>query len=181
MTSDLLTGTRIRLRSPEPGDIDLLYVWENDTSQWMVSNTLAPYSRFQIEQYVLGAQHDIFSEKQLRFMIEPVTPAGGQEPAGTVDLFEFDPVNSRAGVGILVCGQHRRKGYAREAMEILIRYSFSTLNLHQLFCNISPDNDASLHLFGDLGFVRCGIKLDWIREGKNWKEEWMFQLIRQDE
>jgi diamine N-acetyltransferase len=98
-------------------------------------------------------------------------------PVGTIDLFDFDPLHRRAGVGIMIREQYREKGYAMEAMAILIRYAFDTLQLHQLFCNIAPDNMVSLHLFETLGFLKCGTKKDWIHDGQEWQDELMFQLI----
>jgi len=161
----------------EPADVDVLYAWENDTSVWKVSNTIAPFSRFQLEEYVLNTQNDIFASRQLRLMI--VMPGAGEAgtPVGTIDLFEFDPIHARAGVGILVREPYRRKGYAVEALELFIRYAFGTLRLHQLYCNISPENDASVTLFEKFGFTRTGIKKDWIFDGQQWHEEWMYQLI----
>jgi len=181
MSEDLLNGPNIRLRALEPGDVDLLYQWENDTSVWKVTNTLAPYSRFQIEEYVLNAQNNIFAARQLRLMIMAKDGRGGETPAGAIDLFDFDPFHFRAGVGILILEQFRDKGIGLESMQVMIRYVFGTLNMHQLFCNISPDNEPSLRLFEKLGFARCGIKRGWINDMGTWKDEWMFQLVNDHE
>jgi diamine N-acetyltransferase len=181
MTNNSLTGKHVMLRALEPGDIDLLYSWENDTSIWNVSNTLTPFSRFQLEEFVLNTQSDIFASRQLRMMVDLVVSGEELTPVGTIDLFDFDPIHYRAGVGILIRGPYREKGYALEAMHIFIRYAFGTLRLHQLYCHIAPDNLSSLKLFEKLGFVRCGIKKDWIYDGKGWQEEWMFQMINRDE
>ena len=65
-----------------------------------------------------------------------------------IDLFDFDFKNSRAGVGILVKEPtDRLKGYGREALKLLVDYSFGHLNLHQLYCHISEENEASIKLF----------------------------------
>ena len=181
MTDNTLTDVHVKLRALEPGDVDLLYAWENDTSIWRISNTLAPFSRYQIEEFVLNAHNDIFTAKQVRLMVDLVESEEGQKSVGTIDLFDFDPFHLRAGVGILIREPYRQKGYAFEAMNVFIGYAFGALHLHQLYCNISPDNDSSLNLFEKLGFVKCGIKKDWNREGHQWQEEWMFQLINQDE
>jgi diamine N-acetyltransferase len=180
MSQNLLKDVNITLRALEPGDVDLLFAWENDTAIWNVSNTLTPFSRFQVEQYVLNEQNDIFATKQLRMMIDVIAPGEEPKPVGTIDLFDFDPIHHRAGVGILVREPYRAKGYAFEAMNIFIRYAFGTLRLHQLYCNISPENVSSMKLFEKLGFVICGVKKDWIRDGRLWKEERMFQLINHD-
>jgi diamine N-acetyltransferase len=87
----------------------------------------------------------------------------------------------RAGIGILVREEFRKMGYAKEALEILIRYSFSLLQLHQLYCNISAGNEPSCSLFEHLGFIRCGVKREWINEGETWQDEFMYQLINKHE
>ncbi|MCX6267300.1 MAG: GNAT family N-acetyltransferase [Bacteroidetes bacterium] len=180
MKNNTLTGIHVKLRALEPDDAELLFSWENDTSIWDVSNTIAPFSRFQIEEYVLNSRQDIFTARQLRLMVDVIDPAESREPAGTIDLFDFDPLHHRAGVGILIREPYRKKGYAMDAMQIFIQYAFTTLQLHQLYCNISPDNVSSLKLFEKLGFVRCGIKKEWIRGGQKWHDEWMYQLIHHD-
>jgi len=177
MVNNKLTGVNVKLRALEPGDIGVLYEWENDTTVWDAGNTLTPFSRFQIESYILNEQNDLFASRQLRLMVELVQNNADGKPAGTIDLFDFDPVNFRGGVGLLIREPFRGKGYGTEAMEIFIRYAFGTLRLHQLYCNISPDNKSSLTLFRKLGFVQCGIKKGWNRDGDGWKDEWMFQLI----
>ena len=174
---DILNGPNIRLRALEPADVDLLFEWENDTTIWGVSNTLVPFSKYQIEEYVLNARNDIFSAKQLRLMV--VTHGSGQDeiPVGTIDLFDFDPFHFRAGVGILISEPFREKGFAHEALQLLIHYAFTVIRLHQIYCNIAPDNIQSLRLFTGLGFIKCGIKQDWVNNAGQWQEEWMFQLI----
>lgn len=175
-----MAGPTIRLRALEPGDVALLYEWENDTSVWKVSNTLAPFSKFQLEEYVLNSQNDIFSSKQLRLMVVLPGSGEGETAVGSIDLFDFDPFHLRAGVGILIREPFRKKGFAEEALHLLLNYAFNTLLLHQIYCHITPDNLPSLHLFQKAGFIKCGTKVDWIRDGGEWKEEWMFQLIRHD-
>lgn len=173
----LLTGRRVWLRAPEPSDIDLLYRWENDPAAWTVSHTVTPYSRLAIEEFVMNTQYDLFTARQLRLMIAPKRSRQGMSAIGAIDLFDFDPVNRRAGTGILIDPAYRSKGYALEAMEIFIRYAFLKLPVHQLHCGILPGNEASLRLFRKLGFTRCGIRRDWIRHEHGWLDEWVFQLI----
>jgi diamine N-acetyltransferase len=161
----------------EPGDVDFIYDMENDPDVWHVGNTVVPFSRFQIEQYALTAQHNIYAEKQLRLMIELKLASAKNKIIGAIDLYDFDPMHKRAGVGILIVHDERGKGFASESLAILIRYSFGILMLHQLFCFISPENIQSLQLFLKHGFVQCGIKKEWrLRDGK-WTDEIMFQLI----
>ena len=107
MQTEILKSKRLQLRAVEPSDIDLLYKWENDPAVWRVSNTLSPYSRFQIEEYVMSARNDIYLNRQLRLMIVGLRGNIKGKAIGAIDLFDFDPLNLRAGAGILV-GQEFR-------------------------------------------------------------------------
>lgn len=178
MTNNILHGSNIHLRMPEPSDVDILYRWENDLSVWRVSTTVVPFSRFQMEQYIMNSQHDIYTERQLRLMIDLFAGKGSQKTIGCIDLFDYDPLHRRAGIGILIIPEEREKGYAAEALGLLIRYSFEIVQLHQLYCNISSGNDPSIRLFTKARFVQCGVKKEWRIIDNKWTDEIMFQLIR---
>ena len=170
----ILTGKNISLRALEPSDIDVLYKWENDTSAWQLSNTLTPFSKHVLEQYLSVSHNDIYTTKQLRLVISD----SDKRPVGCVDLFDFEPAHHRSGVGILISDKNDRgKGYASETLDVFIPYCFNTLNLRQLYCNITSDNEHSLALFKKYGFQISGTKKQWIRHGNAWKDEHLLQLI----
>jgi diamine N-acetyltransferase len=170
--------TEIILRAPEPADVDVLYKWENDPEIWKVSNTITPFSKYILEKYIENAHLDIYQVRQLRLMIDVKTGSSPARTIGTIDLFDFDPYNLRAGVGILIGNRNdRNKGFATQALKLFITYCFETLQLHQLFCNITTKNTDSLRLFKKCGFRITGRKADWLRTSKGFVEELMLQLI----
>ncbi len=172
----MLKGKNLILRALEPSDVDLLYNWENNEKLWHLGNTVTPFSRFTLEQYILNSHQDIYTTKQLRLMIDKKN-SDQNVTMGSIDLFDFDPSNKRAGIGILIADNERNKGYASEALELLISYCFSTLQLHQIYCNISADNLASLRLFKKHNFSSVGLKKEWIFVRGKWIDEYIFQLI----
>lgn len=176
----MIRGNSIRLRALEPKDVDIMMIYENDADIWPVSGTLVPYSRYTIEQYYTHAQQDIFTTRQLRLAIEILSEL--PEPGvtiGYIDLFDFDPQHRRAGVGILIGEkEQRRKGYATEALRLLVNYAFNTLNLHQLHCHIEMNNDASMRLFSSCGFRVCGVLRDWIVFDGKWHSVSQLQILR---
>ncbi len=174
-----MIGPNLLLRAPEPADIDTIFRWENDSRIWHLSNTLAPYSKFAIEQFVLNTDKDIFALRQLRLMIDLHSGSVELKTIGIIDLFDFDPYHKRAGIGILIDESSRRQGFALEALKLLIEYCFGTLNLHQVFCNIEQSNKESINLFTKSGFVSCGNKKDWLLRDGQWTDELMFQLIKE--
>ena len=170
-----LKGDNIYIRALEPNDLEFVYALENDQSIWEVSNTHTPYSRFLVKQYLENAHQDIYEAKQLRLAIcqDQDFPA-----LGLIDLFDFDPKNNRAGVGIVIQNnENRKQNIGSEALELLIEYAFYNLNLHQLYANIGTENEASNALFTKFGFKMIGVKKDWTFVNGVYKDEAVFQLI----
>ncbi len=172
----ILENENIRLRAPEPEDLDIIYNWENDTDIWHLSNTLTPFSKYILKKFIEDSHKDIYESKQTRFIIELIRQ---KRAIGAVDLFDFDPFHLRAGIGILISSKDdRKKGYARESLQTLIKYCFNILEIKQIYCNITENNQESLSLFIKHGFVITGQKKDWIRSGDHWLSEYFLQLIR---
>lgn len=174
-----LENEQVKLRAPELEDVDLLYAWENNMEVWRVSNTLSPFSKHSLMRYIQNYQLDIYQTKQLRLIIEAKDQSSLMNyPVGIIDLFDYDPFHQRAGVGILIHNtEDRGKGYASEALQLLTKYAFEYLHVHQLFCNIADNNEPSLKLFSRHEFEIIGLKKDWIRTKNGWLGEYTLQKI----
>lgn len=171
----MLTDGTISLRALEPIDVDTLYRWENDPAVWGVGLTLAPYSRKQLWDYVNNYDGDIYSARQLRLMIDLCLPDGEVMTIGTLDLYDFDPANSRCGVGILIAAEFRRSGYGLRALELAAGYCRSRLSLHQLYCIVGEENTASRQLFEKAGFKICGRLKSWLQAGGRYSDAYICQ------
>ncbi len=161
------------LRAVEPRDIDLLYNVENDLNNWSVSGTNAPFSVYILERFIETQSQDIFANRQLRLMIESCEG----DVVGILDLFDFDPYNHRAGVGILIFESSRGVGYGGDALLALHGYCSDVLHLHQLWCDVGADNLASIKLFERSGYKRIGIKQGWQFRCGEYRDEIMYQKI----
>lgn len=169
-----LKGEHIFLRALEPEDLEFVYQIENDESIWEISNTNTPYSRYLLKEYLEHAHKDIFEVKQLRLVISSYD----NEVLGLIDIFDFDFANRKAGIGLLIKSEEKRgNGIGSEALKLVIDYCFLRLDLHQLYCNISKDNEASLKLFEKYNFEKIGLKKDWILVNGTYKDEYLLQLI----
>ena len=171
-----LKGKHINLRAIEPLDLEFLFQIENNEAYWEISHTQTPFSKFLLKQYLENAHLDIYEAKQLRLVIYLQST---NTPIGLIDLFDFNAQHRRAGIGILIDPNSQGQGYATEALDLLIKYSFKHLNLHQLYANITSDNTNSLTLFKKLGFKEVGTKQDWILSDDTYKHEILFQLIHE--
>lgn len=172
---NMLQTENIRLRALEPEDIDILYKWENDTRIWKISNTIAPFSKYILRKFIEDQKYDIYETKQLRMIIES---RSDKRAVGAIDLFDIDPTNRRAGIGILVYeDRDQGQGYASAALTEMIKYAFQILGLNQLYCNVLSNNLRSLNLFKSKGFTVVGLKMEWVRATDGWLDEYMLQLI----
>ena len=135
-----------------------------------------PYSLYQIEEFLLN-NSDLFSIRQIRFIIERKED---NKNIGCIDLYDFDPIHMRAGVGILLQKEFRKQGYAKEALELLIDYCFKTLMLKQVYCLIDVLNTDSINLFTKIGFTQCGLRKEWIRTPNGFIDEIELQYINKN-
>jgi diamine N-acetyltransferase len=163
----------IYLRALEATDLDFLYELENDTSIWPVSDTRVPFSRFVLQEYLQNASADIYTVRQLRLVI----CQHDHQPVGTIDIYDFDPGNLRAGVGLVIAQPFREKGYAFQALSALQAYCRDFLNLHQLYCSITQKNETSVRLFLKAGFEQIGLRKDWLRKPDGWLDVVEMQKI----
>lgn len=171
----MINDETIRLRPLEPEDLEYLYKWENNMDLWDVSDTLTPFSRYTLRQYIENSHQDIYTAKQLRLIIELLDD---KKPVGMIDLYEFDPYHQRAGIGIMIHNEEDRKmGYASSAIALMVDYCFEILGLNQIYCSIPSSNLASINLFEKLGFTRTGYRKEWLRRGKEWEDVVYFQLL----
>ncbi|HET8839247.1 MAG TPA: GNAT family N-acetyltransferase [Flavobacteriaceae bacterium] len=170
----MLTGKHIDLRALEPEDLDFLFAVENDEQFWEISGTQTPFSKEILRKYLHNAHRDIYEVKQLRLVIA----RKNGDPLGLIDVFDFDPKNFRAGIGILIsASENRGKGYGKEALQLLCNYCFDHLNLHQVYANVSEENGESRLLFENQGFQKIGIKKDWNYSKGNFKNIILYQLL----
>ena len=153
-------------------DVDLLFIWENDPQNWRVSETKAPFSRHLLMEFAKSPQ-DIHMYRQVRFMI-----CTKEEAIGTIDLFDYDPVNRSVGVGILIQSDaNKGKGYATDALDIIADYGKEVLNLKNIFASMHESNEISQKLFEKCGYDLIGKKKKNLFSQGNWEDEWIYQLI----
>ena len=150
-------------------------VWENDASTWWLGSVTAPFSRALLERFIESGQ-DIYADKQIRFMLDSKS-SGYWTIVGAVDIYDFDPRNLRAGVGIIIDENHRRSGHASNGLNLLKGYAFKYLSLHQLYAEVPVSNTASFRLFQNSGYVMSEKKSDWIKGDKGWEDVLCMQLF----
>lgn len=172
--SKILESDRIKLRKADISDLDFLYSLENDTSLWYVSDTRTPFSKFDIRNHLENSIYDIYTTKQLRLIVELQS---NKEICGVADLFDFDPHNHRAGIGLVICEKCRLQGIAKESLELLIDYCRNVLCINQIWGIVDEDNLISMKLLKSLNFEKTGVLKLWKKSASGYKNVFFEQLI----
>ena len=141
----MLKSDKILLRPLQLSDLDFLFEIENNTENWKYGTENKQYTKEELTNYIANAKQDIATAGQFRFVIDLENT-----PIGFIDLFDYT-ANS-ACVGVIIAKNYRRRGFAKEVLKLLSIYSFETLNLKRLDCNIEKDNLRSIKLFTSCGF-----------------------------
>ena len=168
----MINSPEIKLRLINSDDFEIVNAWENNPIYWSISGTQVPFSKDLIRAYVNDSQ-DIYKAKQVRFVICDINDENCV--FGCIDLFEFDPHHLRAGVGILIDPESRRKGVGAKALDLLEKYAKENLSLRNIYCSVLSDNEASINLFEKAGFERIGTRNSWTNVSGEWLDEHLFQ------
>ena len=86
-------------------------------------------------------------------------------PVGCVELYNYDPINRRAAVGIVVSNEYRHKGHGTAMVQTLI------------YADIAANNAPSLHIFQHAGYQHCATLRDWVIRSDRYIDTLRYQLI----
>lgn len=151
----------IKLRKLEPADLPFLYQWENDASSWADGNNHNPLSQQDLRDYIASTTGDIYRDGQLRLIIEEIPT---NLTLGCIDLFDFDPRNRKAAIGMYIAPEFRGKGVGKAAVQELEKYAFGYLNLRLLYAVIATDNVACSALYKSAGYQSSSPLKGWTLE-----------------
>lgn len=146
------TGKRIRLRGIEPDDWTAFMRFAGDEER--LGDVLRPprsaegYRDWAKEQAAAKSDGDCFG-----LAIEAVDTG---EIVGAVGSHHADPQAGWFEYGVTIGADHRRKGYAAEAVVLLLRFMFTERRYHKCEARIFAHNEVSLALHRRLGFVEEG-------------------------
>lgn len=162
----------LKLRALEPDDLDLVYETENDESLWVYSNNSSPFSKNTLKKFIQNSHLDILEHKQLRLVISDFN-----KPLGFIDLFDYDYINRRVGIGIIIFKKYRLKGIASKSLNLIEDYLIKHVPIHQLYANILSSNIESIALFEKNFYEKVGLKKDWIYYNNIYSDELLYQKI----
>jgi RimJ/RimL family protein N-acetyltransferase len=142
-------GSRVRLRAVEPGDWEIHHEWDQDSEMMrLLDRVHIPRSREGTRRW--AEQQALRDPENDNFHFEAETLSG--ELVGSVNAHDCDRRVGAFEIGIAIRPEHQRKGYATEAIALVLRYYFHELRYQKVNAYIDDRNEPSLRLFQSLGF-----------------------------
>jgi len=99
---------------------------------------------------------------------------------GTVGLYEMNARHQRAIWRIRLDPSHQGKGYATEAINLILDYGFNTLNLNKIISDSFADNAAIVNLTLKLGFKQEGLLVGHYFHNGEFRDAIQFGFLRKD-
>ncbi|MBP8016444.1 GNAT family N-acetyltransferase [Candidatus Gracilibacteria bacterium] len=99
---------------------------------------------------------------------------------GEIDLIDFDIDNKKAGLLFWLGEEYWKKGLATEAIQLILKYSFKNLKLNRIYANIEEENIDSIKLIKNNNFIYEGLLRKSILRNKEFKNELVFSLLKND-
>ncbi len=142
-------GTRVKLRAVEPDDWVSFDAWNGDDFTARRSSEIGfPQSKASVKQWTEKIAASKPDNDGFRWMIENL--AG--EAVGTIVTHSCDRRVGSFMYGLVIGADHQRHGYAREAVQLVLRYYFEELNYQKVTVDVYDHNRASQRFHESLGF-----------------------------
>jgi RimJ/RimL family protein N-acetyltransferase len=150
----IIYGKRIRLRAAEHEDVKKFYEWVNDPEITRGLSLNLPMSMRDEENWFEGLAKRDPHEKPLAIEVHK---GRNWKLIGNCGVFGIEWTNRSAELGIII-GEKSEwdKGYGAEAMTLLLRHGFETLNLHRIFLRVYASNVRAVRSYEKAGFVLEG-------------------------
>ncbi len=166
----MIYGERIRFRGIERDDLPTFVKWINDPEVQAGIGIYRPYSQAEEDGWFEEMlkhppdEHVLAIEIRTQGEREGVSAGEVTEPGaeswkliGSCGLMNIDSRNRHAELGINI-GDKRywNQGYGTEAMRLLVRYGFETLNLHRVYLRVFETNRRAIRAYEKAGFIHEG-------------------------
>lgn len=159
-----IESSRIRLRHIEKNDIDSLFEIFSETEVMRYWSSPPFINRSEAENYLADINANFQSKTLFQWGISLITD---DKIIGTATLFQLDSKNRRAEIGYALNRIFWKKGLVNEALNALLYFAFTELNLHRVEADVDPRNAASIRVLERLGFQREGfLRERWIVNGE---------------
>jgi RimJ/RimL family protein N-acetyltransferase len=174
---ELLKGEKVRLTAFSEEDFSVIEKWYGDSGFLRHYDFMpaVPRTSGQIKGFIESSSN---ASDQCVFAIRE--NVGG----ALIGICGFESIVWNNGSAKLYIGlgdsEHRGRGFASEALRLLVDFGFVELNLHCIQLNVISYNSAAINLYEKVGFVREGVVREFIFRDSKRHDLYMYGILRRE-
>ena len=170
-------GKKVRLRGVEPSDAEAFFRWNLDSEMSrQLEFVWPPVSEERVRDFVRQQSLKTLEQDTFTWVIED---AEGQA-VGTIATHHCEPQHGTFMYGLHVAREHTRKGYAAEAILLVLKYYFGERRYQKATVSVHSYNAASVALHEKLGFRREGAQRRMIYTNGEYFDLLWYGMTRQE-
>jgi RimJ/RimL family protein N-acetyltransferase len=174
----MIYGERIRFRRVEKSDLDLFMVWINDADVTKGLTLYLPMGMWEEEEWFEGLAKRPQAERP---MCVEIPDGEGWRTIGNLGVFNIDSVARSAEVGIMLGDKSIwNQGYGTEAMQLLLKHCFETLNLNRVQLYVYEANLGAIRVYEKVGFVHEGRKREALYKNGKYQDILIMSILRSE-
>ena len=175
--TNIFEGNLVRLRAVEPGDWEHHEQWDRDTELARLGYEIPfPQSTLSARQWAEREAQRRTDDDTFRFQIVTLDDA----LVGSLNTHTTHPRNGTFMYGVTIIPQHQRKGYASEAIRLVLRYFFGERRYQKCNVTVFGFNEPSQKLHEALGFTLEGRLRRNIYSGGAFHDELCYGITREE-
>jgi RimJ/RimL family protein N-acetyltransferase len=155
----MIYGTSLRFRAIDREDLPTFVKWLNDPDVLPGIGIYLPYSMTDEEDWFDSMHKRPASEHNLAIEVKELTSQGEEtwKLIGSCGFFNYDQRNASAEFGIMIgVKSYWDKGFGTEAVRLLVRHGFETINLNRIYLRVLETNPRAIRAYEKAGFTHEG-------------------------
>jgi RimJ/RimL family protein N-acetyltransferase len=169
----MIKGERITLRAIEREDLPCYVAWLNDPA---VTHHLKTFFPFNLEDETGWYEQQRKDDTVLNLAM---VINEGKRHIGSVSLMGINYREQRAELGIVIGDKTQwGQGYGREAIQLLLDYAFTELNLHRIYLRVDASHTPAIRCYLSCGFKEEGRLRDAVYHHGHFEDQLIMSILR---
>jgi RimJ/RimL family protein N-acetyltransferase len=172
-----IEGKSINLRKVTRSDAQSIYEHAKDREISRYTFIPHPYKREDALHFIKFTHRQMKKEKEYHLGIELKTTG---QIIGMIGMMQISQKHRRAEVGYWLGRSHWGKGYAAEALHLMLRYGFKELKLVRIWARVMHPNLASARMLEKIGFTFEGRLRKSLMQNGRWLDELRYGILKEE-
>lgn len=170
----ILRGKRVYLRRPKPSDCSEFIEMARNSEKFHRGLMKPAKTPEEFERFLQRIDND----QTESFLICSIADDAIAGVINLSQIFHGSFQNAYLGYGLGV--DFAGKGYMTEAVDLILTFAFTEMNLHRVEANVQPQNTPSIRLLERCGFKKEGFSEKYLKIDGRWRDHERWAIIREN-